>query len=388
MDVSRLSKHLAKTVEEYPLRQGNQFELLVNGDAFVPRMLEAINAAEERIYLEMYLFESGQLATAFIQALIHAAQRGVKVCVLLDDFGARGLLQADRLRLQEAGIELKLYNPVRWYPFSHWKKNIIRDHRKFLLVDNTCGFTGGAGIADAFVEQQGIPAWRESMVFMQGPVLFDCQQLFEKLWQSLGGHFAHEAQLESFAIAGGLAAQLVSSQGFSGQAIHSSVMQAISGSQKRLWLSTPYFIPSRRLRKGLLNAVRRGVDVRLLLPQQSDHPSVNLASQRHYAGMLKAGVQIYEYRSRVLHSKILLCDDWLSMGSSNYDRFTMRWNLEANVIVPAGEFAKSVQQQFEIDFSHSEALSLENWQQRNLWLRLRQQFYAKISNYLNRLRRH
>ena len=379
---------LAKISEEYPVRDGNQLELLINGDVFVPRMLAAIDAAQESIYLEMYLFESGQVATQFIHALTRAAQRGVKVCILLDDFGARGLLDADREQLCCDGVEIKFYNPVRWYPLSRWKKNIVRDHRKFLLVDNSCGFTGGAGITDTFVEHPGVPAWRETMLLIQGPVLADCQRLFGNQWRWLGGKALDTTTRSPPQVSGELSVRLVASHGFSGQAIYRSVKQAIGRTQTRLWLSTPYFIPSRRMRRALLRAARRGVDVRLLLPGQSDHPAVTLASQRHYAGLLKAGVKIYEYRSGVLHSKMLLCDDWVSMGSSNYDRFTMRWNLEANLVIPSSEFADRVYEQFEADFTDSEVLSLADWQRRKLWLRLRQQFWAKIANYLDRLRRH
>lgn len=382
-----MAGRLAKIFEDYPLRNGNQLELLINGDVFVPRMLAAIDAAQKSVYLEMYLFESGQVATQFIQALVRAAQRGVRVCVLLDAFGARGLLATDLEQLRRAGVEIKFYNPLRWYPFSHWKKNIVRDHRKFLLIDNVCGFTGGAGITDAFVEHAGVPAWRESMLLIRGPVLADCQRLFARLWQWLGGKALDGAGQLQLPAAGELPVRLVTSYGFSGQAIYRNVKRAIGRTRKRLWLSTPYFIPSRRMRRALLRAARRGVDVRLLLPVRSDHPGVNLASQWHYTGLLKAGVRIYRYHSRVLHSKILLCDDWVSMGSSNYDRFTMRWNLEANLIIPSSEFADRVQEQFEVDFSHSKALSLADWRRRHIWLRLRQQFWAKIANYLDRLRR-
>jgi phosphatidylserine/phosphatidylglycerophosphate/cardiolipin synthase-like enzyme len=378
---------LAKMLEEYPLRDGNAFELLVDGEVFVPRMLAAIDAAQELICLEMYLFESGRVATRFIEAMTRAAQRGVRTYVLLDAFGARGMLASDREQLGRAGVEMRFYNPPRWYPFSHWKKNIVRDHRKFLLVDNVCGFTGGAGITDAFVGHAGVPAWRESMLLIRGPVLADCQRLFERLWRWLGGEAFTPGRPPPPAV-GALPARLVASHGFSGQAIYRSAKWAIRRSQRRLWLSTPYFIPSRRMRRALIRAARRGVDVRLLLPGPSDHPAVNLASQRHYSGLLRAGVQIYEYRSRVLHSKILLCDDWVSMGSSNYDRFTMRWNIEANLVIPSAEFAGRVREQFETDFSHSEIIALSDWQQRPWWLRLRQRFWAKIANLLDRLRRH
>lgn len=379
---------MARTSKRYPLREGNQLELLVNGTEFVPRMLAAIDEAQEIIYLEMYLFESGQLATQYIQALLRAVQRGVRVYLVLDDFGTRGLLETDRQQLSQSGIEIQFYNIVRWYPFSRWKKNIVRDHRKFLLIDNSCGFTGGAGITDVFIEHAGTPAWRETMLLIRGPVLADCQRLFERQWRWLGGKALDEAKRPPPPPAGELPVQLVVSRGFSGGAIYRGIKQAIRRTQRRLWLSTPYFIPSRRIRRALQRAARRGVDVRLLLPGQSDHPAVQLASQRHYTGLLRAGVKIYEYRPGVLHSKVLLCDDWVSIGSSNYDRFTMRWNIEANLIIPSAEFAHRVSQQFEVDFNHSEVIRLESWQQRKLWLRLRQWFWAKIANLLDRLRRH
>lgn len=379
---------MKRKFEEYPIRDGNQFELLVNGEVFVPRMLAAIEAAQQLICMEMYLFESGRVATQFIQALKRAAQRGIRVCLLLDAYGARGLLATDRQQLLEVGVEMQLYNPVRWFPLSHWKKNIIRDHRKFLLIDRSCGFTGGAGITDDFVESEHFPAWRESMLLIQGPVLADCQRVFDKQWQWLGGKTLSEVKPSLPVAAGEHRAQLVTSYGFSGQAIYQTAKRLVAQTQSRLWLSTPYFIPSRRMRRALTRAARRGVDVRLLLPGQSDHPAVHLASQRHYLGLLKAGVRIYEYRAGVLHSKILLCDDAVSMGSSNYDRFTMRWNLEANLIIPAAKFATQVREQFERDFACSDALDLSDWQRRALWLRLRQQFWAKIANFLDRLHRH
>ena len=381
-----MTARLAKSVGEYPLRDGNHFELLVDGDVFVPRMLAAIDAAEELICLEMYLFESGEVATRFIQAMLRAAQRGVRVCVLLDAFGARGLLESDREQLVRGGIEMRFYNPPRWYPFSHWKRNIIRDHRKFLLIDNVCGFTGGAGITDAFISQAGKPAWRESMLLIRGPVLVDCQHLFDRLWRWLGGKALTPGHPP--AAAGTIPAQLLVSHGFSGQGIYRAIKQAMRRTRQRLWMSTPYFIPSRRMRRALVRAARRGVDVRLLLPEHSDHPAVSLASQRHYTRLLKAGVRIYAYRSRVLHSKIMLCDDWVSMGSSNYDRFTMRWNIEANLAIPSVEFAGQVRVQFAIDFVHSEIINLSDWQQRAWWLRRRERFWSKMANLLDRLRRH
>ena len=381
-----MTARLAKSIGEYPLRHGNHVRLLVEADVFVPRMLAAIDAAEELICLEMYLFESGEVATRFIQAMLRAAQRGVRVCVLLDAFGARGLLESDREQLVRGGIEMRCYNPPRWYPFSHWKRNIIRDHRKFLLIDNVCGFTGGAGITDAFISQAGKPAWRESMLLIRGPVLVASPRFVARRGGGVGGKAPTAGQPP--AAAGTIRGQLLGGRGFGARAIARAIRQPMRRTGRRLGISTPFFIPSRRMRGALVRAARRGVDVRLLLPEHSDHPAVSLASQRHYTRLLKAGVRIYAYRSRVLHSKIMLCDDWVSMGSSNYDRFTMRWNIEANLAIPSVEFAGQVREQFAIDFVHSEIINLSDWQQRAWWLRLRQRFWSKMANLLDRLRRH
>ncbi|WP_126457028.1 phospholipase D-like domain-containing protein [Sulfuriflexus mobilis] len=370
----------------FPLREGNQFELLINGKVFLPRMLAAIKAAQESICLEMYLFESGQVATDFIQALSAAVERDVHVRLLLDDFGARGLALRDREQIRHAGIELVFYNPLRWYPLSHWKKNIARDHRKFLLIDAHYGFTGGTGITDAFIERGQAPAWRETMLAIQGPVLLDCQQVFDRLWQQLTGVGPAEQFRDADLARGDVPAQLLVGYGFGGQAIRSSVMRAIGQARRQVWLSTPYFIPVRRLRRALLLAARRGVDVRLLVPGKSDHPAVNLAGQRHYAGLLRKGVKIYVYQPQVLHSKILLCDDWVTMGSSNFDRWTLRWNLEANLAIHSAGFAEQVCRQFITDFEQSRALALSAWQQRNTLTRLQQYFWSKVANWLDRHR--
>ena len=156
-------------------RDGNQFELLVDGGAFLPAMLDAIGQARQRILLELYLMESGRTADRFIDALTTAAGRGVAVHLLLDDFGSHGLRPADRRRLVDAGVELCFYNPIR--PGKR-RRNLFRDHRKLLLIDDRLAFTGGFGITDQFDPETDPAPWRETAVRIEGEVLLDWQQLF------------------------------------------------------------------------------------------------------------------------------------------------------------------------------------------------------------------
>ena len=165
---------------QFPWRRGNRFELLVDGRAYFPRMLEAVELARHHVLLEIYLFESGAVASRFIDALTRAATRGVPVNVLVDDFGATRLLASDRERLNAAGVDLVFYNPVR---LRQWLGNMFRDHRKLLIVDGEVAFVSGTGITDEFDDPKN-PArsWRETAVRISGPVLADWQALFMRVW--------------------------------------------------------------------------------------------------------------------------------------------------------------------------------------------------------------
>ncbi|MDH5633952.1 MAG: phosphatidylserine/phosphatidylglycerophosphate/cardiolipin synthase family protein [Gammaproteobacteria bacterium] len=345
---------MKKTGHVYPLRDKNQFRLLVDASVFYPAMLHAIAGAKNLVLLEMYLFESGRNAESFIQALIDARIRGAQVRVLLDDFGSRELNAWDRRRLTENGIELQFYNPVR---LGRWMKNLARDHRKLLLVDNRIAFVGGAGITDEFLPEQGSEhAWRETMVSAHGPVVADWCHLFHQLWPT-------EACTQELPVAAGsMQGRVTSSFGFFASDIRRSVIGHIRSAEQRVWLCTAYFVPSRKLRRALRRAADRGVDVRLLLPGvRTDHPGVRRAGQRYYGRLLRHGVRIFEYQPRVLHAKTVVCDQWVSIGSSNLDRWNMRWNLEANQNIEDSGFAREAVAMMETDFSNSVECTWENW---------------------------
>ena len=154
-------------INGFPVREGNSFSLLVNAPEYYPAMLQAIRDARSYVLMEMYLIESGQVADDFIEAVAGAAQRGVSVQLLLDAFGARGFSGDDRGRLASAGVQLAFYNPLQ---LSRPARNLLRTHRKFLIVDGIRAFVGGAGIADVFAGQRG---WRETMLEIRGTVVQD-----------------------------------------------------------------------------------------------------------------------------------------------------------------------------------------------------------------------
>jgi len=372
---------MKRTDHIYPWRENNQFELLVDAEVFYPRMIQAINNAKTVILLEMYLFESGHNANQFIDALIDAAHRGLLVQVLLDDFGSRNLSTYDRHRLLDNGVELGFYNPV--YIFKRlefrWHENLARDHRKLLLVDKQEAYIGGAGITDEFLPQfHKERAWRETMVMASGPIVKDWCHVFRQLWP-----VEVPKNIEPTA-SGDMQGRLSTSTSIFSNDIRRSVIKRIRTAEQRIWLCTAYFVPSRKLRRALRRAANRGVDVRLLLPgPQTDHPGVRRAGQRYYGRLLRHGVRIFEFQPRVLHAKTLLCDQWTSIGSSNLDRWNMRWNLEANQNIQDSAFAQSVVDMMQADFANSVECTYEDWLNRSWWDRFSIYVYSRIGLWMS-----
>jgi phosphatidylserine/phosphatidylglycerophosphate/cardiolipin synthase-like enzyme len=359
--------------------------LLIDGNEFFPEMLQAIQDAGEIILLEMYLFESGAVANLFIGKLIEASGRGVEVYVLLDDFGARGLLTIDRQRLAAAGARLRFYNPLS---LGKWYANMARDHRKLLLIDDRMAFVGGAGITDEFDPPLNRDKrWRETMLRISGPVVADWQSLFAEVWSRQGYTPVELSPISPDRVAAGnMLGRISVARGWHIRGISRSFIRHVSWARKRVWISTAYFIPSRKVRRAMLKAARRGVDVRLLLPgPDTDHPKIRIAGRRYYGSLLKAGVRIYEFQSRVLHSKVVLCDQWVAVGSSNYDRWNLRWNLEANQEIDNSLFAEDTAIMFENDFMHSREIVHEEWQSRPVRQRISEAFWGLVEYWVIRV---
>ena len=364
-------------------REGNEVTLLPEARRFMPALLEAVENAQESLLIELYLMESGVLANRAIEALVSASRRGVDVHLVLDGFGSMGLSSADRQRLTDNGVWLRDFNPLGW----NLTRNISRDHRKLVVVDQRIAFTGGFGAVDAFLN-----SWFEVAIRVEGPVVADWVRLFLKVWESpltRGGEQAPRItpRPHSPASVGGVRGRVIWGQGYRFQAIRYSLLVRSSSARHRLWLCTPYFAPTRSLRRRLRSAARRGVDVRLLLPGQShDHPGIRYASQRFFMRLLRAGVRIYEFQPCFIHAKFVLADDWVSLGSCNFDHWSLHWNLEANQEIESALLAAEVQQLFEQKFQVSQEITLEEWMRRPWWMRIRTMVFGILDGWLTRLR--
>jgi cardiolipin synthase len=373
----------------FPWREGNHFEILVDSSAFLPRMLDAIDSSRQTVLLEMYLVESGTVAERFIHALLTAAERGVQIHLLFDDFGSQKLGAHDRKRLAHRNIQSVYYNPLTSYSTLYnlyrivWQKThhgLYRNHRKLLLIDGKIAFVGGAGIIDE-VDSPRAPGmrWRETMVAIQGPVLGDWQQLFTESWNRQVKQALALPTVTTAILTHGQTGRVTVNGGHHRVGIQRSLLKHIQVARQRIWFATAYFIPTWSIRRKLKRAARNGVDVRLLLPGPvTDHPGVRHASHRYYGRLLKSGIRIYEYTPRFFHAKTVLCDKWASIGSCNYDRWNLQWNLEANQEIDDPEMAATVASMFMDDFTNSIEVNPGVWEQRSWYLHALEWFWRRV----------
>jgi cardiolipin synthase A/B len=334
------------------VRDGNRFALLGEGHDFFARMLAAIDESQRYVLAEFYLVESGQVADRFIAALTRAAARGVRVCALFDAVGARGLGEADRIRLRTGHVDLVFFNAARWWALP---RLFLRDHRKLLIVDGSVGFTGGTGLADMFSPNvQPDRYWLDCMIEIVGPVLDDWHRLFERTWKRSAHRDLAISPRAPPALLSGEPGRVVVTSGLGANELERSIVNRVRKANIRVWIATAYFWPSSRLRRALRRAARRGVDVRLQLAgPHTDAPAARSAGRLFYTRLLSSGVVIYEYQPRFLHAKLVLCDDWVSIGSSNLDRWGALWNLDANQEVDSPAFAAQAEALFMQTFGGS-----------------------------------
>lgn len=364
----------------FPWRTNNRFQLLSDSHAYYPAMLESIDSARKFILLEMYLIQPGEVFQQFQLALIAAVRRGVKVYLLLDDFGARTLLPAQRHALTAAGLRLCFFNPLKVFKFH---LNLIRDHRKLLLVDDIVAYVGGAGLADSFA---GDMAWREQMLRLEGECVSDWRRLFTDTWNLWSKHkLKLVSRVQARPATPVCKGRVLAGHYFSARELKRTVIQHIRHAQRRVWITSAYFLPPLKLHSVIRRAARNGVDVRILVPgPETDHPAIRIASQKFYTRMLHCGVRIFEYQPRFMHAKGLICDDLVSIGSCNFDRWSLRWNLEANQEIMDPGFAEQVTQVFLADLEHSAEITLPQWLQRSPWLRFRESLLGLIEAWVAR----
>jgi phosphatidylserine/phosphatidylglycerophosphate/cardiolipin synthase-like enzyme len=352
-------------------------------------MLAAIDSARQYLLLEMYLVTSGAVVDRFINALLAAAERDVRVFLLFDDYGALGLALRDRERLVHRNIKTVYYNPLHTTSTLRnlyrivWQRinlGLYRNHRKLLLVDGRIAFAGGTGLTDE-VDSPRAPErrWRETMVQIEGPILGDWQQLFTESWNKYARQSLRLPSVTPVTFANGQPGRVAVNEARRRTGVQRSLLKHIKAAKHRIWFATAYFIPSWSIRRRLRRAARSGVDVRLLLPGPvTDHPGARYASHRYYGRLLNNRIRIYEYAPRFFHAKTVLCDNWITIGSCNHDRWNLQWNLEANQEIDDENMAATIADMFTVDFTNSLEVTAGEWEQRGWHPRALEWFWRRV----------
>ena len=363
---------------------GNQVSELLNGDQIFPSMLEAIRGAKRSITFETYIYWSGDIGKQFADALTERARAWVQVHVLLDWVGSQKIDESFLQGMEAAGVQVRKFHQPHWYNLARMNN---RTHRKLLVVDGKVGFTGGVGIAPAWTGNgQDADHWRDSHFRVEGPVVAQIQSTFLDNWLKVTGQVKHgEDYFPAIATAGTSGAQMFSSSPSSGsESMQLMYHMAITAAERSIDLSMAYFVPDELSSKILLDALKRGVRLRLIAPGKiTDTETVRAASRGTWGPLLEAGAEIYEYQPTMYHCKVMIIDNLMvSVGSTNFDNRSFRLNDEANLNIYDPVFAARQTRVFEQDLSRARRISLQEWQDRPVKEKLKERLALLLDSQL------
>ncbi len=394
-----LARHLA-LVESHvkePLLVGNRSRLLVDGPHTHEAMFAAIEAATVSIELETYILEGDAVGERLAALLEQRRRRGVAVRVLYDAVGSVGTPGAYFERLRAAGIGVCAFNPIR--PNEQNRDLTInnRNHRKILVVDRRVAFTGGINISGVYssgsfrTSRRQPPTdpkkegWRDTHVQLEGPVVDSMLRLFEDSWTSQrcqGDGPATRAAAPS-KVGNEVMRVIAQDPQSERNEVYVEMLSAIGHAQRHAWLTFGYFVPDPQTIAALKEAAGRGVDVRLLVPGQSDVWLTLYAGRSHYSDLLDAGVRIFERQEAVLHAKTAVVDAvWSTVGSTNLDWRSFVHNFEVNVVVLGADMAEQLQVLFKRDLAASNEITTEAWSDRGIGSRMKEAFSRLWAYYL------
>ncbi|MEO7850876.1 MAG: phospholipase D-like domain-containing protein [Rubrivivax sp.] len=367
-----------------PFVDGNRVQALRNGDQIFPAMLAAIRSATATITFETYIYWSGDIGREFADALAERARQGVKVHVLLDWVGSAKMDESLLDEMHRAGVQTQKYHPPHW---SHLGRLNNRTHRKLLVVDGRIGFTGGVGIATQWTgDAQDPDHWRDMHYQVEGPVVAQMQAVFLDNWIKVSGDVLNgRAYFPKLKPAGGSPGQMFSSSPSGGsESMLLMYLMAITAATRNIDLSAAYFVPDELTTSALVEAMKRGVKLRVVVPgEHIDSDLVRSASRARWGPLLEAGALIAEYQPTMYHCKVLIVDGLLvSIGSTNFDNRSFRLNDEASLNVLDDEFAAEQTKTFEADLASSRPISLEQWRNRPLREKLTEQVASLFGSQL------
>jgi cardiolipin synthase A/B len=399
VETNIFDRHLALMTEitDSPLVIGNKVELLIDGPTTYDAMFEAIEGAKDHINVETYIFENDEVGNNFKNLLIAKQLSGVQVNLIYDSFGTIYIPKTFFTTLLESGANVLEFNPVNpLVAGQDWDIN-KRDHRKLLIVDGQVAFVGGVNISSVYSSGSfgsGLSSksqlssekqqWRDTHIRISGPVVNDFQKLFIGTWnQQQGEPLAFKNYFPNPTVKGNEVVRAIGSNPDEDYSqMYLTLISAINSAETQISLTNAYFVPDPQMLAALKDAAKRGVDVRLLLPDKTDSNMVYYASRSFYDELLSANVKIFELHNALLHAKTMLIDGvWSTVGSTNLDWRSFTSNQEIDAVVLGPNFGAQMQVMYENDLKASKKITLEEWGQRSIISRIKERaarFWARF----------
>jgi cardiolipin synthase len=390
-----LERHTAvvESVTESPLLKGNKVTLLADGPATYAAMFQVIQNAKDHINLETYIIEDDEVGQRFSALLLQKQAEGVQVNLLYDSVGSMKTSAAFFQRLRDGGIQVVEFNPINPLKAGGYWNLTHRDHRKLLLGDGRVAILGGINISEVYSSspfhrernEPGPIHWRDTDIQIEGPAVAELQKLFMATWlQQKGPELSDRNYLPALKEAGPALVRVVgSTPGETNRIPFVMYVSAIAFAESSVHITNSYFVPDDQIVAALAAAARRGVDVKLILPGTTDAPVALYAQRHHYSKLLKAGVQIYELSTSLLHAKTAVIDQvWSTVGSTNLDILSLLNNDEVNAVILSREFAAEMEKMFAGDLADARQIHWEEWKKRPWFPRFKGWFVNLFNQWL------
>ncbi len=355
-EVHEAPRHPPRTTEV----ANNTLTTFTYGEYLYESMLEAIEGAQDHIYVASYIWKGDALGQRFRDALLDAARRGVQVCVVFDGFA--NLVVPRSFKAFPDPIHLLRFPTLRGgLPLIDIRRS-GRDHRKVLVVDGTVGFVGGYNIGALYAKQ-----WRDTHVRVEGESVWELSNTFVDFWNRHG-----RSKLPVLPDSGAPTwnAPIRAARNEPSRVVFPVrwlYLEAIDRASDRIWITQAYFIPDREILRGLLAAADRGVDVRVVTPQRSNHVVADVVARSYFTDLLTGGVRIFLYQDAMVHAKTATIDgQWTTVGTANIDRLSLRGNYEINLQIVDPAQAGVMEDIFRADLANCKEMSLRQWQQRTV----------------------
>jgi cardiolipin synthase len=363
------------------LTDNNQVTILKDGQETFPAIFQAMQNAKHHIHLEYYIIENDKLGNQLKEILVRKARQGIEIRFIYDDVGSWQLPKKYIRELSEAGVQIDCFMRVR-FPMLTSRVN-YRNHRKIVVIDGEIGFTGGLNIADRYMNgTKLLGKWRDTHLMVRGSAATSLQIVFMADWYFVSKEILKgEAYFRELPQGGGKLMQVVSSGPDSDwESIGQAYFSAIASAKERVFIATPYLIPTPDIIYAMKTVALGGVDIRVLLPERCDAFFPKWGTDSYIEELLEAGVKIYHYKPGFTHSKVIVADGiFSSVGTANLDFRSLETNFEVNALVYDEETAGSLENYFYQDFNSSEQLILSEWQQRNKWRKAMESFARILS---------